>query len=101
MPLKDRILFIKDFLADDENEEDQIINLNTPKARALKFLNALETVLYQKSVRALGSQREPKALTEEAHFFNQIFKAREFLRQPGSSQKSLLESIAISVPVYS
>ncbi|MEI6580567.1 MAG: hypothetical protein WCO07_00125 [bacterium] len=100
MNLKDRISFIKDLLIDENNEKDLGINTKTSKSKALKFLNALEMVLHQKLVKALGPQKEPKALTGEIDYFYQIFKVRVFINQPGSSQKSLMESVALSVPTF-
>lgn len=95
MPIKDRILFIKDLLTDEEDEEEiNLINANTPKSKALKFLNALEFVLHDKMSKTVFD------ISSNVDFFEQIFKAREFLRQPGSSSKSLMEAVALSVPVF-
>ena len=91
MPLRDRIAFIKDLLVDEDEEDDLVVNINTPRSRALKFLNALETVLVSKIVFDTN---------KKVDFFEHIFKVREFLRQPGSSQKSLMESVAIAIPIF-
>jgi len=72
MSLFNRINFLKDLLNDEENGRRQ----------ALEFLNELETHLYSKTI------SNPKAM-------EQIFKARDYIRQPGSSVKNLLESVAL------
>ena len=90
MSLPNRILFIKDLLADSD-EEDEIIIKDGARSKALKFLNALEVVLYHK----LNNKIDFKI-----NFFQQIFKAREYIRQPGSSIKSLLESLALVIPIF-
>lgn len=83
MPLKDRIDFIKELLVEPE-ENDEIISLDSTRSKALKFLNALEVVM-------------SKAVFDIS-YFEQIFKVREFLNQPGSSVKSLMESLALITP---
>jgi len=94
MPLKDRIAFIKDLLVDEEEDEDEsFVNINTPRAKALKFLNALEFTLRNKVLLKNG-------IGNKVDFFEHILKVREFLRQPGSSQKSLMESVAIAIPIF-
>jgi len=89
MPLKDRIDFIKEkiLLTNKEDDEENWVSVSkdSNQSRALKFLDTLEQVLSQKKL-------------SEISFFDQIFKAREFLRMPGSSAKMLLESVAISIP---
>ena len=94
MPLKSRIDFIKDLLIehDEEDEEgNEIVILDSARSKALKFLNALEFSLHKKAM-------------SKRHFdtknFEQIFKVREFLRMPGSSTKTLLESVALVVPNF-
>jgi len=91
MPLRNRIEFIKELLAksDEEDEESEVVDLNSTRARALKFLNALESTLHTKVSRA----------PLDTSYFHQIFKVREFLRMPGSSTKTLMESVALVVPV--
>lgn len=93
MPLSKRLDFIKELIAiSDEEDEDgnEVIVLNSTRARAQKFLNDLETALHQKL---------PKKSTGVDCFYH-IFKVREFLRTPGSSTKTLLESVAIVVPNF-
>jgi hypothetical protein len=81
-----RINFLKDFLkADDEDAET--LATDSVRARALRFLNVLEIVLH-------------KNFKNNANYFEQLFKVRKFLRQPGSSAKSLMESLALIVPSY-
>ncbi len=116
MPLEKRIDFIKELLV--EPEEDvptesrgfttaqavgKDVSLDSTRAKSLKFLNALESVLHKKLVNFTGLL-QPSAGTFPAQnslqaCFEQIFTAREFLRQPGSSTKSLMESVALTVPV--
>ena len=91
MPLKNRIDFIKELLIEPEEEDEEgneIIALNSPRSKALKFLNVLESVLHDKLVKNLSGTQ----------FFHHFFKVREFLRMPGSSTKSLMESIALVIP---
>jgi len=91
MPLETRIDFIKKLLADNEDEEDEenVIVKDSVRSKCLKFLNVLESALHQKFI------SKPKA---DIAFFDQIFITREYLRQPGSSAKSLMESVALVVP---
>lgn len=92
MPLQKRIDFIKNLLVEPEEEDEEgneIIVLDSTRAKALKFLNALESILHQKFM--------SKTVFDIA-LFEHIFKVREFLRQPGSSTKSLMESVALVVP---
>ncbi len=95
--LQNRILMIKDLLVDDESEEDEegrVIIQNSARSKALKFLDDLEAVLHQKV--NLVITKDSLSLD----FFNQIFIAREYIRQPGSSTKSLMESVALSIPIF-
>ena len=91
MPVQKRIDFIKELLAEvgDEDEEgNEVIVLDSARSKALKFLNALEFTLHGKMSKA----------GFDISFFEQIFKVREFLRMPGSSAKSLMESVALIIP---
>jgi DNA polymerase III delta prime subunit len=102
--LKDRLDFIKDKILlkskkesnnteedeDGDSKEESENNLESNQTRALRFLDNLEFVLNKKN----GEKK-----FQDVSFFEQIFKAREFIRQPGSSAKMLLESVALSVPV--
>jgi len=88
MPIRARIDFIKDFLADAEESEEDQIPTTSPRSKALGFLNTLESLLHQKMSK----------VTFDMELFHHIFKVREFLRQPGSFPKTLLESIALMIP---
>jgi DNA polymerase III delta prime subunit len=80
MNKSERIKFLQELLADEEGG----------RKRANKFLNELEAFLHHAPMSRLNLD-----------IFEQIFRAREFLRQPGSSAKNLLESIALMTPVLS
>ena len=94
MPLRDRMEYIKDLLVEEDLEEEppsgssssklEVAVLDSARSKALKFLNALETVMSK--------------VTFDTELFHHIFKVREFLRQPGSSPKTLLESVALIIP---
>lgn len=91
MPLQKRIDFIKELLVEPEEKDaegNEVAVLDSTRAKALKFLNALELTLHKKISRA----------TLDIGFFEQIFKVREFLRMPGSSTKTLMESVALVIP---
>lgn len=100
MSLKDRLDFIKDKILvkskNNNNEEEENDSsesgsvLESNQTQALRFLDNLEFILNEKNT---GKK------LKDMSFFDQIFKAREFIRQPGSSAKMLLESVALSVPV--
>ncbi|MFA6325293.1 MAG: hypothetical protein WCX46_03660, partial [Candidatus Paceibacterota bacterium] len=97
MNLKNRIDFIKDFISTSENNEDddEIIQINSVRSKAFKFLNSLEHVLHQKLINQINLNHVP---TKE-DYFEQIFKVREYLNQQGSPVKTLLESLAIIIPI--
>lgn len=86
MPLTQRLDFLKNKLVEFENEETIT---DSARADALRFLNSLESTLHQTI---------PKS-TFDIGCFEHIFKARKFLRMPGSSVKNLMESVALIVPV--
>ncbi len=93
MPIKNRIDFIKELLAESEEEDsegNEIVALDSTRAKALKFLNALELTLHNKISKGIS----------DFSYFDHIFKVREFLRMPGSSAKSLMESVALIVPSF-
>ncbi len=97
MPLRARIDFVKELLAvDGEEDDEEMVPLDSIRAKALRFLNALESVLHNKISEARPNMLGLASLTH----FDQIFKAREFLRQPGSSAKSLMESVALAIPIF-
>ncbi len=94
MPLYKRIDFIKELLQEEEGEDEEgneVIVLNSARAKALKFLNALEAQLHEKFI------KNPINLNS---VFQQILQVRKFLRMPGSSAKSLMESVALMVPNF-
>jgi DNA polymerase III delta prime subunit len=87
LPLQSRINFIKELLVEAEEEDEEgkeIVALDSSRSKALKFLNALEVTLSKG--------------TFDTKIFEHIFKVREFLRMPGSSTKSLMESVALIIP---
>jgi DNA polymerase-3 subunit delta' len=90
MPLVKRIDFIKELVAklDDDDEEDR--GAESSRTKALKFLNSLESALQIKVSKGLF----------DTNYFHHIFKVRKFLRMPGSSPKTLMESVAIVVPSF-
>jgi len=98
MSLQNRIDFLKELLSDgtedkeDDEEEIEPVITNSKSAKALKFLNSLETFLHKHS---FGKNIPPDVYVS---YFEQIFKVRKFLRMPGSSTKILMESIALSIP---
>ena len=91
MSLKNRIDFIKELLTEEEDE-----SIATParaggdsgRSKALKFLNMLEAVLHNKMSHKISDTK----------IFEHLFKVREFLRMPGSSTKTLMESVALIIP---
>lgn len=94
MPLKNRIDFIKELLTESEEKDEEgneILVLDSNRSQALKFLNALEAVLHKKFM-SKG--------TFDSSFFKHFFKVREFLRMPGSSTKTLMESVALIIPNF-
>ena len=100
MPLKNRIDFIKELLIEPEEDLEaeppsvggSASRLDSSRTKALKFLNALETSLHNKIM-----SRTP--LDIDVVFFKHFFKVREFLRMPGSSTKTLMESVALVAPM--
>ncbi len=85
-----RLLFIKELLTE-EDGEDEISNINSTRSKALRFLNALEGTLHGKVSEGVLDTK----------IFEHLFKVRKFLRQPGSSTKSLMESVALITPNFS
>ncbi len=96
MPLQKRIDFIKELLVEpEENLEEEpplggsSSKLESSRSKALKFLNTLEFSLHQKAT---------SKTVFDVGFFEHLFKVRKFLRMPGSSTKTLMESVALVVP---
>ncbi len=90
MPLVARINFIKELLAEEDDGED-ISPTNSPRSKSLIFLNTLEFCLHKKMSKNLFDEE----------VFHHFFKIREFLRTPGSSPKTLMESVALITPNFS
>lgn len=93
MPFKNRVDFIKELLTEIEEDEEGngITVLDSTRSKALKFLNALEFVMSKTVFDKNISRTVPD-------MFQHFFKVREFLRMPGSSAKSLMESVAFAIP---
>ena len=92
MPTQKKIDFIKELLIEPEEKDEEgneIIALDSTRAKSLRFLNALESTLHKKLV---------SKTVFDTEFFEHIFKVREFLRMPGSATKTLMESVALVVP---
>ena len=96
LSLQKRIDFIKELLAEtEENLEEEppsggsSSKLDSSRSKALKFLNALEFTMHKTLV---------SKVPFDIQVSEQIFKVREFLRMPGSSTKSLMESVALVIP---
>jgi DNA polymerase III delta prime subunit len=98
MSLTDRISFVKEMTAKNKDEDDEenqeAVSIESVRSKAIKFLNALETVLHKKLIVDSG------LTTIQVDYFYQISKAREYLSVPGSSAKSLMESVALVVPKF-
>ncbi len=86
MPANKRLDFIKELLVDDDEEN---LATDSPRTKALRFLDSLESELHTRLV--------SKAAFDTG-VFEHIFKVRQFLRQPGSATKTLLESTALIIP---
>jgi len=108
LTLPKRIDYIKELLAEeDEEDEDgnEIVATDSVRSRALKFLNALETTLSGRLVMNFERGRfQPEAGVNRKNLLpaclEHMLKVREFLRMPGSSKKSLMESIALIIPEF-
>jgi hypothetical protein len=84
MNLKERIDFIKDFTAKDDEDEEGYI---APRHKALSFLNTLEYIINNKS----------KKTNADFENLAKIFKIRSALRDPSSPAKTLLEALALNI----
>ena len=92
MSVKNRFDFIKELLTGAEDfpavaGEEATVAQDSTRSKAIKFLNALEALLHSN-------------FPKNKDCFQHIFKVREFLRMPGSSTKSLMESVALIVPNF-
>ncbi|OGI95198.1 hypothetical protein A2917_00910 [Candidatus Nomurabacteria bacterium RIFCSPLOWO2_01_FULL_42_17] len=93
MSLPKRIDFLKELLPpkkEENDEEASEVSTESNSSKALKFLNSLESVLHQQLM------SKPAF---DMGCFEHFFKVREFLRMPGSSAKTLMESVAMITPV--
>src|SRR3989338_2205545 len=111
-PLQSRINFIKELVTEAEVPTEvgiptgvgKDVTLDSARSKALRFLNAVESVLHKKFVNNFSGLLHPSDGTFPVQnslqiCLHQIFKVREFLRQPGSSVKNLMESVALIIPV--
>ncbi len=109
MSLASRINFIKELLTEDEEEDaegNEIVALDSTRAKAIKFLNTLEVALHGKLLKNYAGSSlpgVPGGSHADQNFLEvclkHFLKVREFLRMPGSSTKSLMESVALIIPV--
>jgi len=100
MPLQKRIDFLKILLPKKDEENEEEINAESNNVKALKFLNALEISLHGRLAKNMSKTvfgKTPKTVFDTG-FFKHFFKVREFLRMPGSSVKTLMESVALITP---
>lgn len=103
MQLKSRLDYIKELITEEENLEvlpplrGKASKSDSPRVKALNFLNALEFSLQNKVVKNFSGLTLQNSLQL---CFAHIFKVREFLNQPGSSIKSLMESLALKIPNF-
>ncbi len=96
--LKERIDYLKEFLIEEDDTEEEDVNsknYDSPRAKSLRFLNALEKVLEEKFIQIYVKENEKKLFST---CMNHILEVRSYLRQPGSSLKTLLESVALIIP---
>ncbi len=105
MPLQRRIDFIKDLLPKKDEEDEEEISKESNNSRALRFLNTLEVVLHSKFVKNFSGLTLPGVPGGTLTVANSLqiclqhfFKVRKFLRMPGSSVKTLMESVALIIP---
>lgn len=93
MQLAQRISFIKDLIVEEKKEDETDDKNDSIYIRCLNFLNALEISLHNKLV---NSKKDSDLYINH---FAHLFKVREFLYQPGSSKKTLMESLALAMPI--
>lgn len=85
MTVNQRIDFIKNFLKEEDEEAEE-----SKKTKALRLVNELELLLHNKFT---SEQKDFK-------YLEHLLKVREYLNQPGSSVKTLLESLALVIPKF-
>ncbi len=81
LSLKDRIVFIKDLLIEEDENEDLSVNTNTPRSKSLKFLNALELALHNRYLKT-------KAI-DNIDFLINFLKSENFYDSQGRRRKVL------------
>ncbi len=91
MTPKARIDFLKELLTEDEDEDESVVATDSIRSKSLQFLNMLESTLHSKMSKS----------TLSGEVFDHIFNVRKYLRQPGSSPKTLMESVALITPSFS
>lgn len=97
MPLAKRIDFIKTLLEEEEGEEEEALSQDSARARALKFLNTLESTVHADFISRFSDN--PGVISKDlVKCTEHIFRVREFIRMPGSSIKTLMESVALVIP---
>ncbi|KKQ03987.1 MAG: polymerase III subunit delta protein [Parcubacteria group bacterium GW2011_GWB1_36_5] len=105
LSLQKRIDFIKELLPKKDTENEEEINAESNNSKALKFINALEGVLHSKLVKNFSGLTLPGVPGGTHTVQNSLqvclqhfLKVRKFLRMPGSSVKTLMESVALVIP---
>lgn len=97
MRFSDRLEFIKTLLKEDDEdslqEKQEEFQKDSPRSKSINFVNSLESILYDQAMLTVVA---PNSGID----FEQFFKVREFLREPGSSAKSLMEALALSIPIF-
>ena len=105
MSVPNRIEFIKELLPKKEEENEEEVSTESNSSKALKFLNTLEFTIHNKITKnfsgltlpgvPVGTHTVQNSLLSCCEHF---FKVRKFLRMPGSSAKTLMESVALLIP---
>jgi len=90
---KGRIDFLKEIMVEEEEDDSGVLSTDSVRSNMAKFLNALEVVIHNRFSQDIKNQTLKQVL-----FFEHLFKVRVYLRQPGSSVKSLIESVALAIP---
>jgi len=95
MSKRDRISFIKDFLIEEEQDEDGsgMVPADSTRSKALNFLDTLEILINQRFL-----ERGCNFDNSLVQYCEHLFRVREYMRMPGSSTKTLLESLALVIP---
>ena len=107
MSLRDRVEFLKELLAEDEEEDlegNEILPADSVRSKALSFLNEVENALHGKLANnfiGLNPSKDGTLAVKNSlqASLEHILKVRKFLRMPGSSAKTMMESVALVAPV--